>query len=447
MDECISTNCEIKPVLPAPKRIALLSVHTSPLAPLGGRKTGGMNVMVRAISEALGARGIKVDIFTRENDPSTIGQIEPIGKNARVIYLPAGPPKHLEPDDIYRYVPQFSRDVLNFAEKHHLKYDIIYSHYWISGAVALTLREAWQVPIVQMFHTLGHMKRRIANTREDQSNQTLIPPPSDQRVTVETQVMNEADCLIAATHAERVQMLMLYRADRRRIEILPPGVNLQKFRPMYSLEAKLRVGIAPQQKLLIWVGRVEPLKGVDLIVKALAILKSATPETIKDVVIHVIGGDPDTSSPDNEEMEHLQALCAELGLNDLIKFVGAKSQSELAYEYNAAEALIMPSDYESFGMVALEAMACGTPVIASEVGGLAFLIKDGLTGFHVPTREPAALAERIYRLLCDPQKRRDMGLAAQEAASSYSWHQIAKQLVEIFNDVLLQKHPWQQHVS
>ena len=445
MVDGISTNCEIKPVLPAVKRIALLSVHTSPLASLGGRKTGGMNVMVRAISEALGARGIKVDIFTRENDPRTIGQIERISQYARVIYLPAGPPKHLDPDDIYRYVPQFSRDVLDFAEQHDLKYDIIYSHYWVSGAVALILREAWQVPIVQMFHTLGHMKRRIANTRDDQSNQTLIPPPSDQRVIVETQVMNEADCLIAATHAERVQMLMLYRADRRRIEILPPGVNLKQFRPLDSLEAKQHIGIAPHQKLLIWVGRVEPLKGVDLIVRALAILKNATPETIEDVVIHVIGGDP--NGPDNEEMQHLQAMCAELGLNDLIKFVGAKSQDELVYHYNAAEALIMPSDYESFGMVALEAMACGTPVIASEVGGLAFLVKDGITGFHVPTREPAALAERIYTLLCDPQKRRDMGLEAQKAANNYSWRRIAKQLVEIFNDVVLQKHPWQQHVS
>jgi D-inositol-3-phosphate glycosyltransferase len=447
MGEDITTNYEIRPVLPALQRIALLSVHTSPLAPLGGRKTGGMNVMVRAISEALGARGIKVDIFTRENDPRTIGQIEAINENARVIYLPAGPPKHLEASEIYRYVPQFSHDVLKFTEKHELKYDVIYSHYWISGAVALTLREAWQVPIVQMFHTLGHMKRRIANTREEQAYQTLIPPPTDQRVTVETQVMDEVDCLIAATHAERVQMLMLYRADRRRIEILPPGVDLKQFRPIDSAEAKMQIGIAPEQKLLIWVGRVEPLKGVDLIVRALAILKNATPQTVKDVVIHVIGGDPDASTPDNQEMQHLQELCTELGLNDLIKFVGAKSPDELVYHYNAADALIMPSDYESFGMVALEAMACGTPVIASEVGGLAFLVEDGVTGFHVPTREPAALAERIYTLLCDPLKHHEMGRAAQEAARSYSWQQIAAQLLEIINDVLLQKHPWQHHTS
>lgn len=442
MDDCAY---QLKPLLPAVKRIALLSVHTSPLATLGGRKAGGMNVMVRALAETLGKRGIQVDVFTRENDPSSIGQIKPLGTNARLIYLPAGPPAHLEAGDVYRYVPQFTRAVLDFTNHHHLVYDIIYSHYWISGAVALALREAWQVPLVQMFHTLGQMKERI-EPRHNENLVPLLPPTPNQRVTVETQVMNASDCLIAATHAERVQMLMLYKADRRRIEILPPGVDLSRFKPMAMSEAKAHLGIKPHQRLFVWAGRVEPLKGVDLICRALSILRKATPDMVNNVVVHVVGGDPTDNTPDNQELQRLQELCGELQLAEAIHFVGAKSQDELLYYYNAAEALIMPSDYESFGMVALEAMACGTPVIASEVGGLAFLVKDGVTGYHVPTREPAALAERMYALLCDPHKRDEMGFAARETAKQYSWNRIVDQLLEIFNDLVLEQPSGQYRI-
>ena len=433
MDEgCCSY--QIKPVLRTLRRIALLSVHTSPSVTIGGRKAGGMNVMVRAIANTLGKRGLKVDIFTRIDTPEHEGRIEILSPNVRLIYLPAGPAQHLEPDAVYRYVSQFVNAMLAFAENEKVDYDIIYSHYWISGAVALKLREVWHIPVVQMFHTLGQMKDRIAHAGDvDHPPQTLIPPTPSQRITVETAIMNEADRLIAATHAERVQMLMLYRADRRRIDIVPPGVDVHRFYPIDRDEAKAKLGLDPQKRLLLFVGRIEPLKGIDLLCEALALIKRAKPDIMTDVVMHIVGGNPADDTPDNAELHRLEALCCDLCISDVIKFVPAKSQEALLYAYNAAEALIMPSDYESFGMVALEAMACGTPVIASEVGGLAFLVRDGVTGYHVPTRDPKALAERIYTLLNHPDRRDLMGQAAHEAAKAYSWTRIADQLVEIFN--------------
>ncbi len=436
-----NSQVEMKSISPSIRRIALLSVHSSPLGVAGGRKVGGMNVMVEALAKTLGRRGIKVDVFTREDTPSHVGKIVSMGKNARLIYLPAGPPEYLESNQIHRYVDQFTTALLDFTIKSKLHYDLIYSHYWISGAVALHLREAWNIPIVQMFHTLGQMKKRIANAGTDIPPTTLIPPPADQRVEVENKVIANADRLIAATHAERVQMLMLYRADRRRIEIVPPGVDLDRFQPVSQWMAKKCLNIEPTRKLLVWAGRVEPLKGIDNILYALALIQKATPELASQTSLYIVGGDPFADTPDNEEMRRLQSLVRRLEIEHMVCFVGAKPQAELHYYFNAAEAVLVPSDYESFGMVALEAMACGTPVIASEVGGLAFLVKDGETGYHVPTRDPATLAERIYQITSNPEKRAQMGRASQQRAEEYSWERITDRLIEIFNEALVDRLP------
>lgn len=436
-----NSQIEMKSISPSLRRIALLSVHSSPLGVAGGRKVGGMNIMVAALAKTLGRRGIHIDVFTRTDDPSHVGEVVSMGKNARLIYLPAGPPHHLEPKQIHQYVAEFTTALLDFTNQTQLHYDVIYSHYWISGAVALHLREAWGIPIVQMFHTLGQMKTRIANAGTDIPPTTLIPPPADQRVEVENQVMAKADRLVAATHAERVQMLMLYRADRRRIDIVPPGVDLTRFQPVSQWLAKKHLHLKPTQKLLVWAGRIEPLKGIDNILYALALLKKATPDLASQTSLYIVGGNPQANTPDNEEIHRLQSLVRRLEIEQMVCFAGAKPQDELYYYFNAAEAVLVPSDYESFGMVALEAMACGTPVIASEVGGLAFLVKDGETGYHVPTRDPATLAERIYQITSNPKKRALMGRAAQQRAKEYSWERIADRLIEIFNDALVDHLP------
>ncbi len=408
-------------------RIAMLSVHTSPLAALGGKKTGGMNVYVREVARALGDCGVDVDVFTREADAAVQGQIVEMGTHARLIYLPAGPLQTLDTAAIYRHLPQFRDALLSFVHQNQLNYDLIYSHYWLSGWLALELKRLWHIPVVQMFHTLGRMKDRIAEHGQVMETPTIHLHERNIRVAVETEIMQRADRLIAATPAERIQLLWLYRANRRRIEVVPPGVDLAHFRPLNRAEARQQIGLDPDQHMLLFVGRIEPLKGLETLCQALALLKDDQGNILKNLMIQIVGGDTQ-----DDEIRRLEALCQQLGIGDVVWFVGAREQDVLPAYYNAADALIMPSDYESFGMVALEAMACGTPVIASQVGGLAFLVEDYQTGFHVPVREPAALADRICLLLCDAALRREMGTNARRAAEDYSWGHIVEQLLQIF---------------
>lgn len=417
------------------QRIAMLSLHTSPLAALGGKKTGGMNVYVREVAAELGAAGVTVDVFTREASPEMRGQVVRVHDHVHLIHLPAGPLETLSPTAIYRYLPEFHEAFDAFIHQHHLCYDIIYSHYWLSGWVALAIKRQYGVPVVQMFHTLGRMKDRIDHQSQPLDSPIISLQEPNIRVAVETEIMEQADCIIAATQAERMQLMWLYRANRSRIEIVPPGVALDHFRPMDRQVAKAQIGLAPHQRMFLFVGRIEPLKAVDTICEALALLKTDNPAMLNDLYIYIVGGDPDDTTPDNHEMIRLRELCRQLGLEDVVLFVGAKEQAVLPAYYNAAEALIMPSDYESFGMVALEAMACGTPVIASQVGGLAFLVQDNETGFHVPVREPHMLAERMHTLLFNPEKRQEMGQKARQVAESYSWQEIVRQLLQVFRNV------------
>ena len=408
------------------RRIALLSVHTCPLAVLGGKKTGGMNVYVRELSRELGRRGIKVDVFTRSQNPCIPHVNEMLGENARVIHIPTGPEAPLDPDEVFPYLDEFVANVLAFAERDNVHYDLVYSHYWLSGWAAQKLRAAWDVPVVQMFHTLGRMKARIAHEPAE--------GPVSTRVLTETEIMTWADKVIAATPAERAQLLWLYRVRRGAIEVIPPGVDLVRFHPT-DREAALRaIGCPASKKLLLFVGRIEPLKGIDTLFEALALLKRQFRDLPDDLVLSIIGGNPDAS--DDPEMERLKERCRVLGLADRVVFLGAKDQDVLNKYYAAAEALIMPSDYESFGMVALEAMACGTPVIASEVGGLAFLVQDGRNGYLVPVREPAVLADRIRRLLQNPEKRAAMARYARLNAEGYGWPHIANRLLAVFEELL-----------
>ena len=386
------------------RRIAMLSVHTSPLAALGGEKAGGMNVYVRDLGRELGKRGFEVDIFTRRQEKQTSPVIF-LGDTVRVIYVPAGPPVPLGTGKIYPYLPDFAEEVLQSGPP----YDEIFSHYWLSGWVAYELRASWSAPVVAMFHTLGRMKKRIAQGENQHETAT--------RIFVETDIMSWADRLIAATPAERVQMLWLYRADRRKIEVVPPGVDLERFRPIPAVEAKQQIGLAEQRRMLLFVGRLEPLKGVDTLLEALTLLRDDKAALFADLCLYIIGGDLETPLPD-AEINRLKRLCHQFGLHDTVTFLGARDQDILEYYYSAAEVLIMPSDYESFGMVALEAMACGTPVIASEIGGLAYLVQDGVNGFHVPTREPARLAEQIRIILTESERAIQMGNTARRMAQA-----------------------------
>ncbi|HEX2619920.1 MAG TPA: glycosyltransferase [Phototrophicaceae bacterium] len=415
------------------QRIAILSVHTSPLATPGGKKVGGMNVYVRELARELGQRGVYVDIFTRRESPTQPEVDRSIGANVRVIHITAGGAVPLEPMDVYPHLQQFTSGVIAFATREfRLTYDMIYAHYWLSGWVAYKLNEVWGTPFVQMFHTLGHMKNRI----DTRISGLRLP---DVRITTETQIMNWADGIIAATPAEQAQLLWLYRADRRKIAIVPPGVDDQRFRPVERSVARQMLDIESDEKLLLFVGRIEPLKAVDTILEALHLLKQSSPESLQKTRLAIIGGNPEDLAND-AELARLIELTKALELTDIVEFLGAKDQHLLPAYYAAATAVIMPSDYESFGMVALEAMASGTPVIATYVGGLAYLVRDNETGFLVPVREPSALADRIRILITESETQARLGRNAAELARKYAWGQIADQILAVFEDVLIRRN-------
>ena len=410
------------------RRLAILSVHTSPLAAMGGKKTGGMNVYIRELARELGSRGISVDIFTRRNSHDEPDMDHRIAENVRVIYLNAGPVKSLKPDEIYPYLPQFTARLMAFATRKNLKYDIIYSHYWLSGWVAQKLKESWGTPFVHMFHTLGQMKQRIL------SHNSILP---DQRIRTEMEVVAWADRIVAATPAEHSQLMWLYRANRRKIQIVPPGVDTQRFYPTSQRDAKHDLGFDPDHKILLFVGRIEPLKAIDSIINALDVIQKTEPQLLMQIRFAIVGGDPDDKH--DAEMVRLKTLTEDLGLSDVVLFLGAKDQTELPAYYAAATAVIMPSDYESFGMVALEAMATGTPVIASQVGGLGYLVKDRATGFLVPVREPESIACCITKMVNDDCCTEKMGKCASDLAREYAWEKIADRILSTFDEILSKK--------
>lgn len=408
-------------------RIAVLSVHTCPLALLGGKKTGGMNVYVRDYSRELGRQGVLVDVFTRSQDDCQPMIKHDLGYGGRVIHIPAGPEKPIPLSDIVHTLDDFADGVLAFAAQEGIHYDIIHSHYWLSGLVAEKLRAVWGIPFVHMFHTLGHMKNRIALSDDERA-------PQD-RIDGEQHVIQTADRLIAATPAEEAQLNWLYNADMSKVRVVSPGVDLERFKPISPKRAKEIVGIPPNDKNIMFAGRIEPLKGVDTLLRAMALIQNRHPEAIQNVCVAIIGGDPWADTPD-AEMARLHELRADLGIIDTVAFLGAKDQDILPNYYAAAEMVVMPSHYESFGLVALEAMAMGTPVIASEVGGLAFLVRDDENGFHVPSRDPEALADRIYCLLTDEACRDRLGRQARYYALQYDWEIIVQRLLRVFEEVV-----------
>lgn len=409
-------------------RIVMLSVHTSPLAMLGGKETGGMNVYVRDLSQELSRRGIYVDVYTRSQD-SQLPRVAPLAERARVIQIKAGPEQPYNKNKVYYHLDEFVEGVKAQVEQDQVNYDLIYSHYWLSGLVAAALRRAWDIPIVQMFHTLAEMKNRVAQTPEERE--------TGQRLDCEGEIMRFADRLIAATPLEKNQMSWLYGANPDKITIVPPGVDLERFKPLNRAEARDYLGIPQGHRLILFVGRIQPLKGIDILLRALAQVKRREPVLAQDICMSIIGGDPNPDSDiEQAEFKRLESLQVELGIGDLVTFLGARDQDTLVYYYTAAEMVVMPSHYESFGMVALEAMACGTPVVASDVGGLSFNIEDGYNGFLVPGRDPQALADKIILLLKHSILRDQLSEQAQDWVKTFSWVDIGEELRDIFEQTV-----------
>ena len=407
----------------------MLSYHTCPLATLGGKDTGGMNVYVRDLTRMLGVLGIHVDVFTRSQDEHVPHVLHDLGYGNRVVHIKAGEEVPLPKQELASHIQQFLDGIEEFTYRKKLEYDLIHSHYWLSGLAAVKLKTNWGVPFVHMFHTLGVMKRRVAQFDTELEG--------DYRLIGEKRILEEADRIIAATPAELAQIQWLYQSDTQKIMIIPPGVDLSRFYPISSDEAKEAIGVPPCENMVLYVGRIEPLKGLDTLIEAIALLRANGHINEAVFCLAVIGGDPDLNSGENDaEMIRLKELCRSHGLDKLVTFLGKRDQDTLPYYYSAAEAVVVPSHYESFGMVALESMACGTPVVASQVGGLAYLVQDQKTGYTVPASDVNALADRLSRLVMDKDLRNRLGEQARKVAEEFSWDKIAKQVLDLYRELI-----------
>jgi D-inositol-3-phosphate glycosyltransferase len=397
------------------RRIAMLSVHTSPLATLGGREAGGMNVYVRELSRALADRGYAVDVFTRR-DSADAPETQPFGPNARVVNIDAGPAAPIEKEAIAGHLGDFEKAVVAFAERDGLTYDVVHSHYWMSGVVARPLAERWGAPHVAMFHTLGEVKNRARATEHE--------PRS--RIDAERAVAMAADRIVVASTHEKHLLTALYGADADRIAVVPCGVDLDLFAPMEKEAARGKLGLKPGERVILFVGRIEPLKGIDILISAAAQLHED-----ENFVVLIVGGDERAA----KQIEELTAHARRLDIDHHISWVGSVPHADLPLYYNAADVCVVPSYYESFGLVAVEAMACGTPVVASRVGGLTSTIMDGETGYLIPWRCPEPFAERLELLLDNDELRASFGLAGREYVERFRWANVADAVGALYGDL------------
>ena len=399
----------------------MLSYHTCPLATLGGKDTGGMNVYVHQLTRHLGQLDVHVDVFTRSQDEHVPHVLHDLGYGNRVVHIPAGPEVPLPKKELATYIPNFVDGIRQFAIEKGIKYDLIHSHYWMSGLAAIELKNEWQVPIVHMFHTLVLMKNRIARTPREIEG--------EYRLDGEKTVIAKADKIIAATQAEKSQLEFLYSAHNANISIIPPGVDTSRFYPIPKDEAKEVIDVPQDSRLILFVGRIEPLKGIDNLIKAIAIIQKRGDLECCPHRLAIIGGEPNAKPEEmNVEMAALQEMVEELGIENFVIFLGKQDQKMLPYYYSASEIVVMPSYYESFGMVALESMACGTPVVASQIGGLAFLVKDGETGFVVPGNDVNVMADRLVKLIKDKDLQKKLGTQSAIYAKNFDWTIISKEI-------------------
>jgi D-inositol-3-phosphate glycosyltransferase len=396
------------------RRVAMFSVHTSPLAQPGAGDGGGMNVYVKALASSLVRAGVECDVFTRAEHPEQASVVQ-VERGFRVVHVEAGPrapvPKHDLPSLIEPFVER-SADLMGDG-----RYDVLHANYWLSGDVAHKLKHLLDLPLAATFHTLARVKAGAG----------IVDDP-DLRVRSEQQVLACSDLVLASTPDEREQLASLYDVDPERVEIVTPGVDHHLFTPDGRERAKRALGVEGR-RVVLFVGRIQPLKGADLAATCLAELDDP------DALLLVVGG---ASGVDGDgEVRRLHALVRDLGIGAQVRFVAPQPHRRLADYYRAADVCVVPSRTESFGLVALEAAACGTPVVAAAVGGLRSLVDHANTGFLVDTRNPPDWAAAVSKLLHDDDLRAEMGVSAAARSRRYSWSITAARLRRLYGDLVV----------
>jgi D-inositol-3-phosphate glycosyltransferase len=402
------------------RRLAMISLHTSPLDQPGTGDAGGMNVYVIELAKRLVRRGLEVDVFTRATSSALEPQVDLEGIAVRHIH--AGPFEGLTKEELPAQLCVFAREVLRAEAAQPVgHYDAVHSHYWLSGQVGALARDRWGVPLVHSMHTMAKVKNAALADGD-------TPDPL-ARVIGEEQVVEAADMLIANTDIEAKQLIELYDADPGRVEVVHPGVDLEVFRPLAAAEARAGLGLPVDADVLLFAGRIQPLKAPDVLLHAVAEMLERDPGRRGRLVVPVVGG-PSGSGLDKPQA--LADLAADLGIADVVRFVPPVSQTELARWYAAATAVAVPSYNESFGLVAVEAQATGTPVVAAAVGGLTTVVRDGHSGLLVEGHEAHDWAVALTRLLDDDELRVRLEVGALRQARLFSWDATADRTLEVY---------------
>jgi D-inositol-3-phosphate glycosyltransferase len=395
-------------------KIAMLSVHSCPLGKLGGENTGGMNVYIRELARELARRGHLVDVYTRAHE-SVHDQIIQFGRNARIIHLKAGEDEEIHKLAIYPHLADFASDMENFRKHNGLQYDLIHSHYWLSGWAGKWIQRWWNIPHITMFHTVGAVKNSIA----------IGEPEPELRLDTEKELVKDCHRIIASTDKEKEALAHYYYAPKETISVIPCGVNLDLFRPIDKAIALCHLGFDGEE-IILFVGRIDPLKGIDNLLRAMTYLEN------RRLKLVVVGGDAQ-SYP---EMEKLKGLSLSLRIHDSVAFHGLVKQELLPYFYSAADLIVVPSYYESFGLVALESLACGTPVVATKVGCVESVIRHGETGYMVIDNAPRHLAEKIALLLSISNEKPESPESIRASVTKFSWSNIADTIVKEYRAVI-----------
>jgi len=386
-----------------------------------GAEVGGMNVYVLELCKQLAAKGFVIDIFTRSQDKNN-KEVVSVAKNLRVIHIVAGSEEKIEKKKLINYIPEFTGNLFFFINKNGLSYNLIYSHYYLSGLIGLPFKEKYNIPLFVTFHTLALMKNLVARSEQEREDVS--------RIKAELLLVKKADKVIATSASDAEYLATLYSCLKSKIFILTPGIDLKLFKPSDKSIAKQAVGVRESQKLILFVGRIEPLKGIDVLLYGIKVLKENSPQI--HLSLWIIGGVVDGDSENwPEELKRLNQLKKLLNISSSVKFVGRKHQAELPNYYNASEVVILPSHYESFGITALEAMACGKPVVATDTVGIVGILDKKHSGLITSANNPLMLADKIKRLLTNKNEYQKISKEVLEKVSDLSWENIADNFIDI----------------
>jgi D-inositol-3-phosphate glycosyltransferase len=402
-----------------PQAVAVISVHASPLSDLGSGENGGMNLAIRRLCEGLSLRGVPTDVFVRRDGSGPDEEL--IAPLSRLVRLPVGPPRSLSKQNVSLLLDEFTDATIRHARSERRAYRAIHGHYWHGGMVGRQLRNAWDVAWVQSFHTLALTKARAGL------------PLDALRAQAEGELIAQADRLVAASVSEAKDLIRLYHASRERICVAQPGVDPRLFARHDGTGLRKRLGLETSARIALFAGRLEPLKGAQILLDAVAELRAG--DEFGDLAVVIAGDDSGDGAQDDHggERRRLERHAARIGLSSHVRFVGAVPHDRLGDYYAMADVCVVPSLTESFGLVALEAQALGTAVVAASVGGLREVVEDGVTGFLVEGHEPADYARAVAAVLHDPVRRAEMSDEARRRAGRFTWRRAVDRLAAIYD--------------